>query len=355
MDPRPPRVAYSFDAGTIELHKWCPGLCEVGPTTGSTMVCLDKRWELLLGGLRQLGVILASVRSGPVNLASVWRQVDFQPIPGSHEWLEINSGTELRGGALGSAVALVEERGDQQVASLQFAARDGTEYLKLMLTENSDLEAFEQLVKTHAVAGAWGSPTTVQAGSNGPGLVTEPVSVPVSVSVSVPVPVPVPDWESVKPLWEGLSRTRPGRYFPGLALVPRLAGLQAANGAFAWPLQPKVARTLLEKMAERGEGLNFSVRNRAVFMSAACTLGRSRERGCGQTFFGPQTQLTLRCHGGEPWSTWVVCLRTLRGEQWKMEVYDERGEFCLSVGLGNASAVGEEVFWRTHLLEGRLP
>ncbi|TLD72820.1 hypothetical protein FEM03_01745 [Phragmitibacter flavus] len=334
MDSSPPRVAYSFDAGTFDLRKSCPGLWLMGESSQSTMVRLDTRWELMLGGLRELGAVLASVRSGPLNLATVWPRVDFQRIPGTYELVELHSGTELRSGMLGSAMAVVDEIDGQQMASLQFSTRDGTGCLKIMITEDSDLDAFEQLVRTHAVATAWGTPTPVES--------------------SDPTEAPLPDWKQVKPLWEGLARTRPGRYFPGLAMVPRLSGLKAAAGSFAWQLQPQVDRLLLEQMTARRGWMEFAVRNRAVFMPANCTLSRASFCGCGLTFFSPQTQLTMRCGDGGAWSTWVVCLPTPEGERWNIEAYDERGELCISIGLSDTASDAEETFWRSQLLEGRL-
>lgn len=340
MDPRPqgsPRVAYSFASGTFDLRAWCPGLWFAGDDGISTGVHLDGRWHPILTALGNLGTVLASVRSGPVCLASTLRAAAFESIPGTHEYVDLVSGAEIRRDKLWTLSAVIEEIAGQQIASLQFFSRDGAGCLKIIMTESTHLDAFEELVLAHAVAapvaGAGESPNRHRPQSSGP----------------------APDPEAVRRLWPGLSQSQPGRCFPGLAPTLRLTAFESAGADLAFRLLPTTERLLLEDLTRQQTPLAIKTKNNAVLLPISTSFARSSFCGCGQTFFGRQSQLTLRrCCG--LWQAWAVRHpNTGDGEAaYSVEIYDDRRQFAAALSLPKQSTASARATWNARVEAGRV-
>lgn len=335
MDKKPPRVAYSFQSGTFDLRGWCPGLWQEGDDGRSMLVWLDTRWEEMFAVLNRVGGLLVSVRSGPMQVVTWMQKVDFSQVPGSHELVDLSSGMLVRRNALGSAMVVVEERDGQQMASVQFYTRKGEGCLKILLTQESDCRAFKALVLAHARASIW------RAKAEG-----ERLGATLAKSGMKGVVAKV-NGEQVRCLWRGMWRSQAGRHFPGLSMVPRLDAIRAAGVGLAWELPVGVERTLLVRMMETSTEMEFAVRNRVVSMSAQGVLVRSNRCGCGETFFGWQTQVTLRCCCGE-WTAWV-----LRGEGYRVEMFDEGGEFSGSFAVADGVREELKAVWQNELEQCR--
>lgn len=323
------RIIYSFPRRTFDLRSLCPAhACD---TEGglAQAVHLDGRWPRLFRRLRELDLVLACAGRGPVSMAAAWAAPELECHPGADHWLCLESGAEIRPAAFGGCMAVVEQAAcGQQMASLQFFDRDGEGCLKLLLTNGSDLEAFESLVRAHA-----GARRTLHFGRK-----TRPAPPP-----AVPCST-----EAIHAAWEGLARSLPDSAFPGLEGVPRHDALAAAGVDKAWRLPCWVARQALKSMTEHGVPLGGAVRNSAVFLPVGLWPRRQGRCQCGVTYFGETSQLTLRrmTPGASAWAT-----RFTRGgrEVLCMEFYDEHRQFAAGLGVRHEAAPWQRELWNESL------
>jgi putative heme degradation protein len=314
MDPTShpsPRIAYSFPSFTFDLRRVRPEWCFEADGGAARAIHLDGNWSGFFRNLRELGLVMVTAARGPVSLAAAWEKPVFQSYPGSDEWLCLESGAEIRPAAFGGAMAVVEDVGDQQVASFQFFDRSGEGCLKILVTNWSDHEVFEDLVARHA-SGRRSISFGQKAGTR--------------------AETPAPDTVTVRQLWNGLSRSLPDTVYPGLEGVSRLSALEAVGRDLAWRLPRRVVRQALQSMTLGQVPLGGAVRNEAVFLPTGFYPTHWGECGCGITFFGEASQLTLRgCgHRGQTWATRFL----LGGEEIIcIEMYDVRGDFAGGIGL----------------------
>ncbi|MES2595987.1 MAG: hypothetical protein V4662_11655 [Verrucomicrobiota bacterium] len=243
------RISYSFPESTFDLEALCPRHVFEADGGSALAVQLDGRWPRLFRHLHELDLILACAGHGPVSMASAWAAPQFDGYPGSGTWLCLDSGAELTPSALGGGMAVIEQGATgQQLASIQFFDRDGQGCLKLLLTNGSDLDAFESLVRAHA------------CGRKMTQFGLKPRASCRSESV--------PDTVMVRAVWDGLSRSLPDSSFPGLEGVSRHDALVAVGQDKAWRLPRWVVRQTLQSMIEHAVPLGGAVRNEAVFLPA---------------------------------------------------------------------------------------
>lgn len=119
---------------------------------GSAYVQLDADWSRLLPALGKIGLLMACAPSHPVTAAEALKAARFEKVPESPDWICLESGMEICQAKLGGVLATLEPlEGGQQTAALQFFDRSGEGCLKLLVTNRSDLAAFEHLVSRHAM------------------------------------------------------------------------------------------------------------------------------------------------------------------------------------------------------------
>jgi len=318
-----PRIAYSFPARTFDLRRVRPEWCFEADEGAALAIHLDGRWEKFFKALRELGLVMVTAARGPLSMATAWEKPVFQGYPGGDEWLCLESGAEIRPAAFGGAMAVVESVGHQQVASFQFFDRSGEGCLKILVTNWSEHEVFEDLVARHA-----SGRRSIQFGQK----------------AEARTETPAPAQAEVRQLWNGLSRSLPDTAFPGLEGVCRLSALAAVGQDLAWRLPRRVVRQALQNMTLAQVPLGGAVRNEAVFLPTGFFPTHWGECGCGVTFFGETSQLTVRgCgHRGQDWATRFM----LGGEEVIcIEMYDVRGEFSGGIGLRPEAARWQRQQW----------
>lgn len=325
-----PRIAYSFPAQTFDLRRVRPELCFEADEGAALAIHLDGNWSKFFRNLRELGLVMVTAARGPISLATAWEKPQFQSYPGSDEWMCLESGSEIRPAAFGGGMAVVETVGDQQVASFQFFDRNGEGCMKILVTNWSDHEVFEDLVARHA------------SGKR---------TVPFGQKSEARTETPPPAQADVRKLWNGLSRSLPDSAFPGLEGVSRLSALEVAGQDLAWRLPRRVVRQALQNMTLAQVPLGGAVRNEAVFLPTGFFPTHWGDCGCGTTFFGEASQLTLRgcAQRGQAWATRfqlgteeIICI----------EMYNQRGDFAGGVGLRPESSKWQKEQWNDILKTG---
>lgn len=326
-----PRLAYSFPADTFDLRHLRPECCFEADGGTATAIHLDGDWPRFFRHLHHMGVMMVTAAHGPVSLATAWDSPRFESFPGSDELLCLETGGEIRPAAFGGGMAVVENVRGQQVASFQFFDRGGSGCLKLLVTNASDLDVFEDLAARHA---------------------SRKRSVPFGQKNGSPDMSPPPETAQVRRMWNGLARSLPSSAFPGLEGVSRLSALEAAGGDLAWRLPRRVVRQALQQMTLSQAPLGAAVRNEAVFLPAGFYPSHWGECGCGTTFFSETSQFTLRCarHRGQAWATRfdlggqeIICL----------ELYDAEGGFAAGVGLRPEAGKWQRDDWNDMLKTAR--
>lgn len=304
------RVAYSFPAGTFDLQHTQGNLCLASEDGSTTYVGLRLQWVRLFEMVRHLHVVLGAAASGPISLADTWERPDFTLFPGTGCLYDLESAAEIKWHHLASAIAVVDDHGHQQTASIQFFDRQGRGCLKLMLTNFSDLDAFDRLIKKHAVPFDSG---------------VEPEE---PLCSGCKPAAKAADADLVRRLWRDAARSRPDDHLPGLSRFKRREALPLVGADLAWDCQGMVVMRALEIATAQSIPLRCTVNNQGIFLPAPFTPTHWHPCEAGLTFFSPFSQLTLR-HNREPWEAWAT-----RHSSWPiqsrltLEIYDDDGLLC---------------------------
>lgn len=326
------RIAFSFSPGMLDIERMKPAFWTLDEETGSAHAQLDARWHRLLPALEKIGLLMACAPAGPVTTAVAARRLRFSPVPDSAEWVCLETGIELCPANLGGVLAALEPlESGQHTASLQFFDRAGEGCLKLMLTNHSDVTAFEDFVCRHAMPRhlAHFGPS-----GNACSLVLDAE----------------PGAQAVRNLWGGLRRTLPSSAFPGMEGVSRRRALAAAGPQHAWRVRETAVQPLVRAMTLADAPLGIGVRNDAVFMPAGMCLSHWADCCCGTTFFASAAQLTLR-HELNACECWVTRFELRGSEVLSLEIYDEQGRFRAGLGLRNEAHPVQREQWNHWLRE----
>ncbi len=325
----PHRIAFSFVQGTFDIDRMKPVLWQVEEDTASAHVQLDARWERLLPALSKVGILMACAPSGPATVAVALENARLEPVPNSADWVCLDSGMEVCPANLGGVIAAIEGlEGGQETASLQFFDRNGEGCLKLMATNRTDIAAFEALVGRHAAARH-----STSFGNR--------VMPPSQGGDS-------PDAQTVRSLWDGLRRTLPETFFPGLEGVSRRRALAVAGPDHAWQVRTTSVSSLMRVMTLADAPLGVGLRNQAVFLPVGMYPSHWNDCACGTTFFSTAAQVTLRhlIHQSE---TWVTRFIVKSREVLCLELYDRQGRFCAGVGLRPEATPAQQEQWNDWL------
>lgn len=326
------RIAFSFASGIFDIERMNPALWSYDAECGSAYVQLDGCWSRLLPALGKIGWLMACAPSSPVTAAVALKGARFEPVPDSHDWMCMETGVEICAAKLGGVLATLEPlEGGQQSAALQFFDLDGEGCLKLLVTNRSDVTAFQNLVRHHAMAqhlspfGPAGSDAALVWGTE-------------------------PDAQAVRSLWGGLRRTLPTSAFPGLEGVSRRRALGVAGPQHAWQIRETAVTPLIRAMTLADAPLGIGVRNEAVFLPARMHPTYWADCCCGTTFFAGKSQLTLR-HELSHAQAWVTRFEVRGRESLCLEIYDQAGNFRAGVGLCPEAAPTHHIQWNHWLRE----
>ncbi|MBE2284398.1 MAG: hypothetical protein IAE77_13155 [Prosthecobacter sp.] len=326
------RIAFSFHRGALDVDRMSPACWTFDEETGCAHAQLDARWERLLPALEKIGLMMACAPSGPVTTATAVGRLRFAAVPDSAEWVCLETGIELCPANLGGVLAAMEPvEGGRMTASLQFFDRSGEGCLKLMLTNHSDVVAFEDFTRRHAMPrhiahfGPSGAAASLLLAGE-------------------------PDAREVRSLWSGLRRTLPTSAFPGMEGVSRLRALAVAGPQHAWQVRESAVLPLVRAMTLADAPLGVGVRNEAVFLPVGLCPGNWADCCCGTTFFASAAQLTLR-HELNACQCWVTRFELRGSEVLSLEIYDATGRFRAGLGLRNEAHPIQREQWNHWLRE----
>ncbi len=327
------RIAFSFAHGTFDIERMRPELWCDDDECGSAYVQLDACWSRLLPALSKIGLLMACAPSHPITAAVALKAAQFEHVPESPDWVCLESGIEICPENLGGVLATLEPlEGGQQTAALQFFDRDGEGCLKLLVTNRSDLAAFEHLVSRHATPqyitpfGQTGSAAALTLGTA------------------------EPDAQAMRSLWGGLRRTLPTSAFPGLEGISRRRALGLAGLRHAWQIRETAVMPLIRAMTLADAPLGIGVRNDAVFLPVGMYPTHWADCCCGTTFFAGASQLTLR-HELSQAEAWVTRFEVRGQETLCLEIYDDAGSFRAGLGLRHEAMPTHHIQWKHWLRE----
>ena len=328
----PHRIAFSFALGTFDIERMNPDLWCYDDECGSAYVQLGACWSRLLPALNKLGLLMACTPASPITAAMALKEARFESVPDSPDWVCLATGIELCPANLGGVLATLEPlEGARQTASLQFFDRNGDGCLKLLLTNRSDITAYEQLVNCHAMPqhithfGPNGSAASLVLGTE-------------------------PDAQTVRSLWGGLRRTQPTDTFPGLEGVSRRRALGVAGPSHAWQIRETAVMPLFRAMTLTDAPMRIGVRNDAVFLPVGMYPTHWADCCCGTTFFAGTSQLTLR-HELSHAEAWVTRFEVRGKEILCLEIYDDVGRFRAGLGLRPEAMPTHHIQWNHWLRE----
>lgn len=115
---------------------------------GDVCLCLHEVWPSLLTDLALLGPAMLISRSEQMAVTSLCRQLDFVPVPGGTEMLDLSSGVCLETLNLGAVIAGQEV--ETENLSFHFFDLKGRGLFKVLLAPGADLDGFIQMVNHYA-------------------------------------------------------------------------------------------------------------------------------------------------------------------------------------------------------------
>jgi putative heme degradation protein len=328
------RVAYSFPAGTFDLRASQSHLCCSSEEGDCSYVGLRPDWEGLFSSIRHLHVVLGAAAAGPLSVADTWEYPHFLPLPELRTLFDPDTGVEIRLDGLGSAIAVIDDHGSQQTASLQFFDLHGQGCLKIMLTNFSDLTAFERLLKRYACP-LKGPEGRIPRGRE------------VSRSQGTSQTTAIPELAAV---WQGSCRTRPGTKFAGLGDIQRKDVLRHLADDDAWCCTDKVVPEVLQTATLTALPLAVSVQNEATYFPAVLTPSHWHPCPAGLTFFSPYAQVTLR-EGRAAGEIWTTRGAATHDEALLLEMFDTDGSLYGTLGAAPGASDAERHAWNKLVLE----
>lgn len=241
---------------------------------GERCVPLTACWPELLIDCQDIGPVALVSQNAGAQFARSVSDVDFAPVPGSTEMVELRSGLVADTSEWSHALAVEEPLLGGSLFSLQFFTPDGAGLWKLLLTRDAQLEHFAGMVRHYA------------SGS--------------------PPPPPRPQSER--------------------STLTRVMELQQRGCGLAHEVPSEtLAMTLLTARREE-RPLNISVGRNGLLLSGAVT-PRSLERcPCAVHVYDHCSEVHLAT--GEDFSVW----RVLERSRWTLEILDGDGALTARVG-----------------------
>lgn len=289
---------------------------------------LRPDWTAILGGLHQLGPVMALTRNADAVHEKVGTYGQLEG--GRHVGLFVGDAIDLRLflGAWRHGWAVQAPAGRR---SLQFFGPDGSAVHKVYATADTDLDAWVALVTAHAATGHDPLAPAIEA--------TKPPA--------VPRPDAEVDREAFLTGWDGLRDTH---HFHGLLLRHKLARTQALR--LAGPERARsvglgALRAVLEAAAASGLSIMVFVGNRGCIQIHTGPVHTLRAAGPWFNVLDPAFNLHLR----EPAiaTAWVVAKPTEDGPVTSLELFDAAGDAVATLFGRRKPGQAEDPAWRTLL------
>ncbi|MEM6884348.1 MAG: hypothetical protein AAF571_04895 [Verrucomicrobiota bacterium] len=193
---------------------------------GQRYVRLDISWAEFFYRMEDIGNCLICSTNGWARfhrhqLFSGWKR-----IPGENIWIQPETGTELHTDQIGSIIVVEQDSGDEMMLSIQLIHKNGHGHIKIVLSCESSLAAYYDLVRSRAVSGEL--PDTVK-------------------SCCKDKPVEVPSLSTMQALWSGACHSMPSETYPGCGSLARLAVLKRLDPTFVEPMSDSCLEPLIEQ------------------------------------------------------------------------------------------------------------
>ncbi|GAA4434762.1 hemin-degrading factor [Ravibacter arvi] len=288
------------ELGTTEAE-----LVATGTGIGTTR--LRPEFEAILREVEQLGHVMALTRNDSVvhERKGIYLNPSFNPHVGLFVGEDIDLRLFMGPWAFGFAVS----EGDKH--SLQFFAKDGEAIHKIYLTERSNREAFEALVKKFA-AGLQSPELQVETPKE-KGYVFEGISA-----------------ENAKLFRQEWAELRDTHDFFGLLKkfeLPRREAMRYAPEGLAYQVSPGTVRLVLQAAAEKALPVMVFVGNQGCIQIHTGTVSKLFEMGPWYNVMDPEFNLHLREDAIA--EAWVVIKPTDDGVVTALEVFDAHGEMVV--------------------------
>ncbi len=287
---------------------------------------LRPDWSALLGGLHELGPVMALTR----NDDGVHEKTGtYGPLEGeAHVALFVGEAIDLRLFLTGWSFAwAVGEEGERR--SLQFFGPDGGAVHKIFATDATDPDAWAALIARHAA----------------------PELPPPAVVPAEPAPAVRPDGEiDAAGLNAGWDALRDTHHFFGLLKrfgVSRTQALRLAGPERARPVSPGALRVVLEQAAADALPIMVFVGNRGCIQIHTGPVRTLRAAGPWFNVLDPEFSLHLRETAID--TAWVVHKPTDDGVVTSLELFDRAGGQIATLFGRRKPGLPEDPHWRAIL------
>ncbi|MGF1657237.1 MAG: hypothetical protein ACFCU3_09685 [Verrucomicrobiales bacterium] len=120
-------------------------------SSGETCLSLVPHWRSFWNLINQMGPLLVGLKYGPFLSIARADSCEFQPVPGSSEYVDLNSGWVIDPCHIASVVA-VREAAPNCLLGLQFFDDAGVGLFKFILDQSAHLDNYAELLRLYSSA-----------------------------------------------------------------------------------------------------------------------------------------------------------------------------------------------------------
>ncbi|GAA4784455.1 hemin-degrading factor [Olivibacter ginsenosidimutans] len=277
----------------------------------------------ILKAVPTLGYVMALTRN---DFAVHERKGEYRKVGvNGHIGLVVNPDIDLRLFLHQWKFAFAVEEGERR--SIQFFGGDGEAIHKIYIQENSNVAAYEQLIRTFKA---------------------EETDKPLSIEDSPAKPEEKPDSEiNAKAFQEAWLALQDTHDFHGLLRtygITRTQALRLAPGGHAYRMELPVLKTILTQISERNLEIMVFIGNRGCIQIHTGQMKKLVQTGPWFNVLDPEFNMHLREDAIE--KIWVVKKPTAEGLVTSIEVYDAAGDLIVQFFGKRKPGIPEREDWR---------
>ncbi len=178
---------------------------------GQSYVRLELGWAEFFYRLEEIGNGLVCSTNGWARFNQHQAFSDWKRIPGENTWIQLKTGTQLNTDQFGSIIVVEQDGENGMMLSIQLIHKNGHGHIKIVLSSESNLPAFYDLVRSAAVPGATPLPLRQSSSAGNP---------------------EVPALKMLRSLWSGACHSMPDETYPGCGSLARWVALKYLDNRY---------------------------------------------------------------------------------------------------------------------------
>ncbi|MEM1158875.1 MAG: hypothetical protein AAF649_07030 [Verrucomicrobiota bacterium] len=205
---------------------------------GRYYVRLDISWAEFFYRMEEIGNCLICSTNGWARFRRHQSFSGWKRIPNENVWIQLETGTELNMDQIGSVIVVEQDSGNEMMLTIQLIHKNGHGHLKIILSSESSLPAYYDLVRSAAVSGP--VPEAMK-----PSCYDEPAAVPAL--------------KDLQALWPGACHSMPAETYPGCGSLARWVVLKNLDHHYAERFEHSCFEPLMKQWIKYQCGIRLTL------------------------------------------------------------------------------------------------